>query len=114
MAKLTATQKSEFKLVVEMLKEEKLPHAFAFNREYGRSYMATYTGPMKTHYKIVVSYCGKNDSFKKKIGFVECSEKLFGNNQGVIMPVTGATIDMCMYDFISSNFPIDNLLLETM
>ena len=114
MAKLTAIQKYEFKLCLEMVSDEKLSYAFAFNREYGRAYMAVYTGPMKTHYKIVVSYCGAKDTFKKKIGFIKCADKLFENNQGVIMPVTGNTINDCMYDFISCNFPIDNHLLETM
>ena len=114
MAKLTENQKREFKLCLEMLNAEKLPYAFAYNREYGRAYMAKYTGPMKTHYKIVVSYCGAKDTFKKKIGFIACADKLFGNEMGVVMPVPAEyTINDCLYDFISCNSPIDNLYLET-
>lgn len=93
MAKLNSLQKERFAINKEMMDSDFTPYAFAFNRETGVSAMAVFTGKMRKHYRVVVSYCGPNDSFKKKIAFNECVNKLIDNAQGVIMSAEGRTIE---------------------
>lgn len=108
MAKLTWVQKEAFATNKKMMDSDFTPYAFLFNRESGVSAMAVFTGKMWNHYRVVVSYCGPNDEFKKKIAFNECVNKLIDNDQGVIMLVDGmVTIDDCLMYFLECNFPYD-------
>lgn len=105
MAKLNSLQKERFAINKEMMDSDFTPYAFAFNRETGVSAMAVFTGKMWKHYRIVISYCGPNDEFKKKIAFNECVAKLIDNDQGVIMPAHRMTINQCLENFMIDNFP---------
>ena len=102
MAKLSTYQKHLFAINKDYMDEE-YNYAFRFDRESGRSYMAIFTSPMEKHFKIVVSYCGDNDIFKKKTAFNECVAKL-QNDNGVILPTCGATLEDCLIEFIYNNF----------
>lgn len=107
MTKLNSLQKERFAFYKEMMDSDFVPYAFLFNRESGISAMAVFTGKMWKHYRVVISYCGPNDEFKKKIAFNECVAKLIDNDQGVIMPANGMEIEDCLIYFLESNFPYD-------
>jgi hypothetical protein len=108
MAKLNKAQKEGF----ACCKEEMESAVFMFDRKTGRSFMAEYTGALKNHARLVVSYCGTNDTFKKKVGFIECAAKL-STGEGVILPSQGDTLASVISDFDLKFF--DNwVALETL
>lgn len=106
MAKLTNMQKSIFLDFKEMM-DAQGDYAFFFCRENGVSAMAVFTGPKKKHVRIVVVHCGENDTFKKKIGFVECACRM-EKDVGVVLPVAfsslGECLNECLNDFLLNNF----------
>lgn len=102
MAKLTATQKrlySDFKLMMDAQGE----YAFFFDKENGVSALAIFTGDMKNHVRLIVAHCGENDTFKKKLGFIECVSKL-ESNEGIVLPAEFDSIEVCLTEFLMTNY----------
>ena len=111
MAKLTANQKTAFTHCKEGMKG--VEFEFKFNRKLGISILAVFTGPLKTHYKIIVSHCGENDEFKKKIGFTECVMK-YVRGGGVVLKVFENThLDILIDEFAECLLDILPYELET-
>ena len=102
MAKLNKTQKTGFHNFKEMIGALG-DYAFFFSRENGVSAMAFFTGPKKKHVRIVVVHCGENDTFKKKIGFVECACRM-EKGAGIVLPAVFNILDDCLEDFLLSIF----------
>lgn len=102
MAKLTTLQKSAFNDLKESM-DAQGEYVFFFDRENGISAMAVFTGNMKKHVRIVVVYCGEKDTFKKKIGFIECARRM-KESAGVVMPADSYFLGACLNEFLTINF----------
>ena len=105
MAKLTATQKSEFKFNVEMLNKRFGVNNWAcrYSKEEGVTILAFYIGPMQNHFKVIATYCGYNDTFKKKIGLNECVKKM-QNCEGLLVKSSNSYISYELADYIDGMF----------
>lgn len=108
--KLTSYDKERFLMSLDYMQESygfETQHnwAFRYSRELGISIMALYTdNKYKKHIKVIISYCGAEDVFKKKLGFIECYNKL-ENGAGVIIPAQSFPAIDELYDFIDKQFP---------
>ena len=102
MAKLTTLQKTAFNDFKEIMNSQG-DYEFLFDRENGISAMAVFTGSMKNHVRIVLVYCGENDTFKKKIGFIECARRI-EESVGVVMPADSSNLSECLDWFLVANF----------
>lgn len=108
MAKLTKLQKEHFAQAYSMLVKQKGNMSFFFEPASGISALAIYTGPMRKHFKVVVSYCGGTDTFKKKLALIECFNKI-EDGGGITMCTLGdTTIENCLLNFMDNNFAYED------